>query len=334
VDYFAPGLREIGRRIHRQWLSLRARLAARQLEKAETTLGLLGWQQADFDEKTQTEVERLVEFEREQARITNESAAVGRALREQKEVCEVGRKHYETEKSAIEAERQRMLEEDMAAERLLAEKRRIEPSFEQRMPELDRELRDCSRRHSELLSKVGHSTAVKQELLALRERAVAIPNEVADLRMQHLRTVSEIRALEAQTERHRAHRAGIARQEAELTAGFERADAELTARIKALEREHADLEEEFASLEGAKANPYREVGRVLADSGVAPMNQPQALERVRRGRFLVQEREQALQASLEASAAANPVEIRTSLRLWLGLAIGAVLFVIALIVLG
>lgn len=334
MNYFVPGLREIGRRLTRQWLRLRAHLAERQLEKAETTLGLLGWQQADYDEKTQAQVERLVQFEREQARISNDSAAVGRDLQEQAELREAGRKHFAKEKGILDAERQRILDEDVVAERQLAEKRRIEPTFEQRMPELDRELRQCSRRHSELLSKVGHDTAVKQELLALRERAVAIPNEVADLRMQHLRTVSDIRALEVQTERYRSRRAEIARQEKELIEGFERADGALSGKISELERQQAALDEEFASLEGAKANPYREVGRVLADCGIAPMNQPQALEHVRRSRFLVQERGQALLASRKASAAEIPEEIRVSMRLWLGLAVGTLLFVVLLIVLG
>lgn len=313
---------------------MQRRLAERQLDKAETTLGLLGWQQADFDESTQAQVERLVGYEREQARITNDSAAIGRELREQQDLREIGRQHFEREKGALEAERERILDEDVAAERQLVEKRRIEPAYEQRMPELDRELRDCSRRHAELLSKVGHTTAVKQELLALRERAVAIPNEIADLRTQHLRAVSEIRALETRTERNRVRRAELARQEKELTDAFQRADADLAEKIAALERQRAELDEEFASLEGAKANPYREVGRVLADCAVAPMNQPEALERVRRTRFLVQQREQALALSHEASGAENPVEIRTSLRLWLGLAIGTLLFIAALIALG
>lgn len=309
-------------------------IASRRLEKAETTLGLLGWQQADFDEHTQAQVERLVEFEREQARATNDSAAVGRALRAEVELREVGRKHFEKEQATIDSERERMDSEDAPAQRQVGENRRIEPTFEKRMPELDRELRECSRRHAELLAITSHSTAIKQELLRLRERAVAIPNEVADLRMQHLRTVSETRVLESQLESNRLRRLELDRQEHALQTAFKSADAELAEKIRELERKRAAFDREFESLEAAKANPYREVGRVLADSGVAPMNQPQALERVRRCRFLVREREQVLLASREASAAENPVEIRQSLLLWLGLAIATVAFIIALIVLG
>ncbi len=334
MDYFAPGLREIFRRLLRFVLRLRVFLAGRQLEKAETTLGLLGWQQADYDENTQAQVERLVEYEREQARATNESAAVGRALRDETEAREAGRKHFEKEQAALDAERRHLEAEDAAAEREVAEKRQIEPTLEMRMPELDRELRECSRRYAEVAGTVGHSAAIKEELLYLRERAGAIPNEIADLRMQHLRAVSEIRALEGKLDRNRLRRAQLDREESELHHGFRFADAELAGKIKELERQRAEFEEKFASLEGAKANPYREVGRVLADSGIAPMNQPQALERVRRSRFLVQEREQALLASLHVSSTENPVEVRRSLRLWLGLGIGAVVFVFLLILLG
>lgn len=136
MDYFAPGLRELSRRLVRQWLRVRVILARRRLEKAETTLGVLGWQQADFDESTQAQVERLVEYEREQARATNESAAVGRALRDEIDTRAVGRQHCEREQAAIDAERQRLETEDAAAEQQLAELRRVEPTFERRMPEL------------------------------------------------------------------------------------------------------------------------------------------------------------------------------------------------------
>ena len=334
MDYFAPGLRDLARRIGRQGLSLRTRFAHRQLARAETTLGLLGWQQADFDENTQAQVDRIIEYEREQSRATNESASVGRVLREQEEMRAVGQRHFATERNTLEKERERLESEGATAREQLEEKRLEEPTFAERLPELDREMRACSRRHEELRSIAGHSAAVKQELLELRARAAAIPNEVASLRAAQQSLLGEIRALERRSEAQLAELAALEARERELKEAFTRADEELAAKIDDFQRQRTAFDEAYTSLEGAKDNPYREVGRVLADNGIAPMNQPQALEKVRRERFRVQECADALALSLAGSAAEDPVEIRQSLLLWSGILVGAVLFVIALIVLG
>jgi chromosome segregation ATPase len=306
--------------------------ANRRLAKAEGTLGVLGWQQADFDERTQAQVTRLVEFEREQARATNESAAVGSNLREVNGVRDAGRQHFEQERGIIESERRLLLVSHSAAERQLAEKRRIEPTFEKRMPELDRELREATRLYGQYLAVQPHTTQIKQELRRLRERSVAIPNEKADLRMQHLRTATEIRALEAQLEREQVTLNDLARRERELTDAFKQADGELADQIKELEKRRAVFDKEFESLEGAKANPYREVGRVLADCGIAPVNQPQALEDVQRHRLVIQEYEHALAVSAADTESENPASLRRSLRIWIGLAIGVVVLLFVLVV--
>ena len=173
----------------------------RELAKAETELGLLGWQQADYDDETQRQVEAIQHVEREQSRLTNEAAALGNEIRQLQAEREVGRKQYEEQCRAIEAERKQVLAPHDQIERQLVEKRKIEPNFEKRIPELDRELREVQRRYKELLSVPRETLQVRQELIHLRERSVAIPNEKSDLRTQHLRTVSEIRALEVALQR-------------------------------------------------------------------------------------------------------------------------------------
>lgn len=309
-------------------------MEGRKLAKAETTLGLLGWQQADFDDATQEEVRRIIECEREQATATNNSAAVGRDLRELLDARAVGKEHFERECRAMEEERRRVSRERPAIERQLAEKRRVEPDLEKRMPELDGELRELSRRYATLLAMDPPTPQSRQELVQVRERIVSIPNEKTEVRMLHLRAVQEMRTLEMQLAKEDSELADFERRESELTEAFKRADGDLAERIEKLEAEKAAFEKAFQSLEGAKANPYREVGRVLADSGVGPMNQPQALAAVRSHRVKVQEHEYALAASEAVSARQDQVEIRQSLWIWAGLGLGTLAFIIALIALG
>lgn len=309
-------------------------MEGRKLAKAETTLGLLGWQQADFDEATQEEVRRIIECEREQATATNNSAAVGRELKELLDARAVGKEHFEREGRAIEDERRRVNKERPAIERQLAEKRRVEPDLEKRMPELDAELRELSKHYATLLAMDPPTPQSRQELLQVRERIVTIPNEKTEVRMLHLRAVQEVRTLEMQLAKEDAELADSDRRLSELTEAFKRADADLAERIEKLEAEKAAFEKAFQSLEGAKANPYREVGRVLADSGVGPMNQPQALAAVQSHRVRMQEYEYALAESEALTASRNQVELRRSLWIWAGLGLGTIAFIIALIALG
>jgi hypothetical protein len=146
--------------------------------------------------------------------------------------------------------------------------------------------------------------------------------------------VQEVRTLEIQLAKEDAELADFERRESQLTEAFERADGDLAEQIEKLEAEKAAFEKAFESLEGAKANPYREVGRVLADSGVGPMNQPQALAAVRSHRVRMQEYEYALAASEEVTASQNQVELRQSLWIWAGLGLATMAFIIALIALG
>jgi hypothetical protein len=78
-------------------------------------------------------------------------------------------------------------------------------------------------------------------------------------------------------------------------------------------------------MERAKLNPYREIGRVLADHLIGPMNQPEALDRVLNFREEIRDYESTIAALDRETAMANPLELRISLGLW-GVIVLALLF--------
>ena len=287
--------------------------ARAELVTAETTLGLLAWQQADFDPETQEEVRQIIECEREQGRHTNESARLGNTILELSAERGEARKVYEGRRQQLATERERVLADHPRIEQQLAEKRATEPTFEKKMPELDRELREVQKLYSELLISEFQTAQVRNELIRLRERTVRIPNEKSDLRTMHMRTVSEIHAMEAQLVRDRAALDALDRQGRGLEREFDAADDVLAGRIRDLDRQRAAVEKQIHALESAKKNPYAEVGRVLADSNIGPVNQPHALEDVRDRRFEVRGLGEKLNASFAASAAEDRLQMRQSL---------------------
>jgi chromosome segregation ATPase len=306
-------------------------LARRDLTKAETALGLLGWQQAEFDPQTQAEVDKINAYEREQARLTNESAGLAKELRELRDERDATRKIYEEQRRHLDLQRAHAGADHPAIERQLAEKRKSEPTFERRMPELDRELRNLNRLYTELLTAPKQTPQMKAEIMRLRERNVAIANEKADLRNQHLRTVSEMRGLEGQLERDREVIGALEKQARELQAQFDAEDGRLAAEIRTRDREKARREREIIAIETAKSNPYLQIGRVLADSDVAPMNQPGALDKVKRLRGKLVELEHVIGLSFESSALENRETVRHSMMIWVSIALVSLLILLALI---
>lgn len=312
MNYFKPGLRELARKLDRQRHRLRIRLTRRELSRAEAALGLLGWQQAEFDPQTQAEVDKINAYEREQARLTNESAGLAKELRELRDQRDAARKIFEEQRQKVQAKRASTVEHHPAIEKQLAERRKIEPTFGRRMPELDRELREINRLYGELLTALNQTPAMKAEITRLRERTVSIANEKADLRNQHLRTVSEIRGLEAELEKDREIVAGLDKQLRDYQTQFEASDAKVAGEIRSREKEKTRIEKEINVIETAKTNPYLQIGRVLADSDVAPMNQPGALDKVKRLRGRLVEIDHLIRLSFESSALEDREEVRLS----------------------
>ena len=325
MNYLTPGLRELSLKFGRLLNRLRLISARRTLARAETELGLLGWQQADYDADTQREVSKIENYEREQGRMTNESAELGQALRALVATRDTRRQEYEAARAELVAQRREFAAPLEKVEKQLAALRKQEPDLERRMPELDRELREVTRIYTELLSVEPQTPQVRDELSRARERTVAIPNEKADLRTQHLRVASEIKTLETRHAQDHAKIAEIDRQLAEHQAAFDAVEREITAEIRAKEREKSRLEREIDLLEKAKANPYQQIGRVLADSNIAPMNQPHALEKVRRHRFAVSELEYQITRSAQVSAANDLKLVRISYVVWGAMAVAVAL---------
>ncbi len=331
MDYFTPGLRELARQLQRLALQLRLRLRQRELDRAETDLGLLGWQQADFDPDTQRQVDEIQQVELEQTRLTNESARVGNELRQMQTSFDGARKDFEDARRELEAERRKLREPHVGLQRQLAEKRKIEPNFERRIPELDRELREVQKRYAELLVAEGQTPKMRNELVHLRERMVAIPNEKADLRTQHLRTVSEIRALEETLAREAEAVREIDERLGTLQKTWGDRDRAFVLQLKTLSREKEAIEGQINALETAKANPYQRIGQVLADHDLAPLNQPQALEKVKKLRLGVGELHQMIVESQAISAQEDRHLVHTSFVIWAGMAVVLLLAMAAIL---
>jgi chromosome segregation ATPase len=293
VKSLAPAFRELTRIAVRQILRLRLILERRKLARLETALGLLGWQQADYDETTQEQVNRLNNCEREQARLTNEGAALAleiQRIEEQRGVAE--RELAEAQAVALEKEfpTARTVQD---LEEQIATQRRERKAIEARLPVVDRELTEAERQYRGLVLPSVPPPEVQAELQRLRKLILALPRERAEWQTKLAEADRQIVAMET-----------LLASLQEAQANFERRAGEWAAEIAARQRAKRKLEKDSEALEKAKTDPYREIGRTLADHRVAPRNQPDALAAVLTQRQVIATREAALAASLAESARA------------------------------
>jgi chromosome segregation ATPase len=331
VNYFSPGYYEVRRVVQRAMHRWRLRGAEEHLAKAETELGLLGWQQADFDEETQREVDKIMNFEREQARLTNESATVGRTIGELTTLREQTRRTYQEKRTPLEAQLEMHRANLAKFDADLARTEDELPALERRTGQLERELRETNKLYSEMRDRETQSREQRDELGRVRERITSLPHEISDAhtRQSRLRIELEARRKTRAKEEERAE--ALARDVRRLDDAHRQEDGELAEAIKMREREKQRLEKEHDALEKEKVNPYRQIGQVLADSNVAPMNQPQCLETVRERRFRVHELQYEITKSLTESELADRSLIRHSLILWAAIIL-ALLFILGALI--
>ena len=310
----APGFRELGRILRRSVLRGRLWRERRALASAETALGLLGWQQADYDTEAQAHVNQLTDCERAQAALANESAAhaleierlAGQRAQEQAK--------WEQRRAAMLARTQPAVATAEEIEALATARRKEGKAIEARLPVLDREAHAAEQQYRAVVV-AGVTLESQRELDRLRKVILAIPREIAEWRARLDESREEVAALEALLGLLR-----VARME------FEKGDAVLAGEMAVHLRAKRKIEKEIAALEKAKSDPYRAIGRVLADHRIAPLNQPETLSAVLdRRKFLT-----ATEAALAALCAASASEERAAV--WQAWALGGGALVVVVVV--
>jgi DNA repair exonuclease SbcCD ATPase subunit len=293
----------------------------RQLAGLESKLGLLGWQQADYDAGTQQYVDRLTNYERAQGQLTNESAELGLTLQQLEERRASERATFESQRAARIAAREPLAGPVEQNERALETKQRERKELEERIPTLDREKATDEEKYRALLAKGDHTASQEAEVERLQRRVIAIPQEKQEWQEKLAAVEAEIPQLETELHQRRAMLSAETEALHALEKAFARSDEALVDEIVARKREKQKLEKRVDGLEKAKTQPYREIGKALADQRIEPMNQPQALAAVLAQRERIAAQESRLAASLEKSRPEKRLEIWASWALLLTFAV-------------
>jgi len=310
VNYLAPGLRELARLFLRLKWRLQLALQGRELARLESQLGLLGWQQADYDHGTQRHVDRLTDYERAQVQLTNESAALGLAIHDLEEEKTAAQKAFEEKRTQGATNCERLAEPVKQSEEALAARRREIAELQSRIAALNAEEGVAEQSYRAMLAK-GES-AKQPEVIRLQQRVIAVPRERQGFESQLSLALAPVPTLENELALRRATLSVETEALRALEKSFAQTDESLNREIATRKREKQKLERQVDALEKAKSQPYREIGRALADHLIEPVNQPEALKSVLNQR----EKIATGQSRLAASLAESGLENRTYV--WLG----------------
>jgi hypothetical protein len=312
VNYLAPGLRELARIIDRLWCRLRLVWERRQLAGLETKLGLLGWQQADYDTATQQHVNRLADYERAQGQLTNESASLGLTIQELDERRATERTTFESQRAERVAIRDPLAAAVDESERTLEAKQKERKELAERVSTLGKEKASDEAKYRALLAEGDHTADQQANVQRLQRRVIAIPLEQREWQEKLSSADAEIVRIETELQQRRAALAVEAEALQTLEKSFAKSDEALADEIAARKRDKQKLEKKIDGVEKAKTQPYREIGKALADDRVEPLNQPQALTAVLEQRERITAQELLLTQSLEKSRAEKPIELWAS----------------------
>ncbi|MEA3189355.1 MAG: hypothetical protein QOD99_3185 [Chthoniobacter sp.] len=281
MKFLAPGFQEIARKGRR--LQLRAKLffTDKKLRRAELQLGWLGWQQAHFfGTEMQAEIEKIQQFEKEQADLLNLSAEISGKHDELKARREAARHEFDAALTAMRKEREPHEHHLAECEGRLAERREALRRFESALKDLHQLRSALANQPSGFEPGEPEDADVHRVAGLVSAERARVEGECEQLERDRLRAMNEVAEL---TDERAAARSEVARclaEERHARREFSHADRALAGQIQDCTRRTKLSSKRMNALDANKSKPFRLIGSCLADHAIAPMNQPEALTEV------------------------------------------------------
>lgn len=311
MNFFLVGCRDLSLKRRRAQLCLGLFFSRKKLFRAETKLGWLGWQQADFfGTEVQAQIDKIAQLEKEQALLVNVVADISEKRRDLEAKRIAGQREYEESRLAMEQERAPHDARLAECEGRWQLRRDAWRRFENALTELEKTERTLMEQHAQIRSVTPQTTKTQAEEKQILAHRVQLANERRELENERREAMQEIAELEVAQPALRAEVERCAAEEEQARAIFAAADRVLAAEMRARGRETKRSGKQSTAIESKMREPFRLVGACLADHQIAPMNQPEALQEVLSLRTKIAE----MLASLVALRAQSAVLPRAQLR--------------------
>jgi len=307
---FKTGIHEVRRKAVRLLDRIRLLVENRKLIKAETTLGLLGWQQVDYDSpELEVQVAKIHETEKAQLELMNERAGLSALIESLKAEMESSRRIFAEQTTEIEHESApaRLQFTELSAR--AAEGEKILSRFKEGIADLQTRENNLGSIFKKL-SLQPETGVVLEEINRNKHQRSVLQLEIKELESNCSRQESVLSGLKTAMEPVQASLSRFDLRMRTLQQESSANERRIEGKIREAERGKERIGKQIESLNRKKAHPYRLIGRCLADEGIPPMNQPEALEQVLEIRQVIGEIQSKIEQSQVLSAQADRRELR------------------------
>jgi chromosome segregation ATPase len=302
MNFLTSGFQELERKARRAAERVRVWLEQRKLTSAEIHLGELGWQQVDFPPEVEREIEAINAMELQQAHISNRGADIQSDIDELQARREENRKAHAEVISGIESAMEPLLQARDVARKPLAANQEGIRRFEHAIAAVQATAETLALQIQELSAISRPGMDVQQQLIELKDRRTECNFEKEDMQRAVIKLQNEIKAQTAKVAALDLQIQDLNLKISDAGDAFNAGDKELLAAIAGLKQGKKETGRQVDRLDKSKGSAYLRVGRCLADFNLAPMNQPESLQRVLIHREIVAGHQQRIAESLEESS--------------------------------
>ncbi len=287
MNFIGTGLRELGLKVRRQRTRMALRHVKRQLKRSEISLGREGTTQASSLEEVRTEIVALKKLEQEQKEVAVRIAQAEGALKQIDAERRENSQAQNEEIARLDQKKKPILQrrDEAKAQANLCD--RELSSVEGRLQANDATDRALMKKVAELQSLSPPPDDLDAQMEKLSSKRARLPDERAEI----------IRAREGSAEACRRARQQLAAIEEGIAAAdqqisrvrgkYEDKDRILNEKARAQNDVLKEARQHHETVEGRKDPAYLNIGRHLANRGIAPPNAPRLLHDVLRNRQAV-----------------------------------------------
>jgi chromosome segregation ATPase len=171
-----------------------------------------------------------------------------------------------------------------------AQLKKLQQGHEAAVQELEEMLKPLRKKHRNASSKLGKAGVKIHQLNATitdidrvngrGSNSEELKQERAQFQLKRGRNRIELERIETEERGLRGELEMAQEKISALRKAFEHAQMLLAEDIRQDARRKQELERKLSGMEEAKHQPFREIGRMLADAGIFPRNQPESLDKV------------------------------------------------------
>lgn len=310
MSFITTGLRELTLKVRRQRTRLALRHEKRVLQKAEITLGREGTSEAANFPEVRAEIVALRKFEQEQKEFALRIAKIEEALK----LIDAQRQENSREQNAMLAkleEEKRPLVARRNEAKLLADNCGKElATVDERLAKHDAADQDLLNKMTALQTTEPPPDDLQTQMERIGAARAGLPNEKEMMLQARAGSADACRSAHDRLAAAEALVAQADKHMAKVRGEFEARDRALNESSRAQQEEVRQAKQQHQTVEEKKNPAYLNIGRHLANAGIAPPNAPHLLTEVQRHRAAVDHHAEHKRELAEVSGRIDKQELR------------------------